>query len=310
MRTAGGMHTQRDSMGSAFDDVRMVKEDANHVLQTIETFKSANYQNVRQNKFGSKAVFRQSCYYTLGFYVTYSFATMNRVFQQAKGATHFGLILLHAFFIPLHGFFNVLVYRYAYCLRLKHRNPHMTGWQIFFFAWRWTFLGPPPIATSTAFQDDDDDFDNNNNNNNNNHNVDNNNNNTTKAGYKQKRPTRLSISGNDSFAGFEPSDLGLQIADDVLDPTNGTIDVNGMTADLLMSYAEYPNILSEDAVMVNYPTIIEEDDDENDASYAAGFPSTMSSSEFFSTRGNGGGGGGTTSAPTGGPAAFPTPIYE
>lgn len=272
------------------------KEDAHHVLQTIETFKSANYQNVRQNKFGSKAVFRQSCYYTLGFYVTYSFATINRVFQQAKGATHFGLILLHAFFIPLHGFFNVLVYRYAYCIRLKHRNPHMTGWQIFFFAWRWTFLGPPPIATSTALPDDDGDDNNNNNNN------------TIKSNmpvYKQKKPTRLSISGNDSIAGFDPSDLGIQIADDVLDPTNGTIDVNGVTADLLMSYAEYPNMLSEDAVMVNYPTIIEED--ENEESYMGGFPTTLSSSEFYSTQG--GGGGGKTSA-SAGPQPFPTTIYE
>ena len=42
------------------------------------------------------------------------------------------------------GLFNVLVYRFAFYLRLKARNPHLTKWELFRSTWRWSYLGPPP----------------------------------------------------------------------------------------------------------------------------------------------------------------------
>ena len=83
-------------------------DETEYVLQTIESYISANEQasSSEMGSFGSRAVFRQSLYYTLGFYMTFLFATVNRILQQVTGKTYFPIILLHSFFIPLQGLFN------------------------------------------------------------------------------------------------------------------------------------------------------------------------------------------------------------
>jgi hypothetical protein len=215
--------------------------DANYVLETIETFKSANNQNLEANSFGSRAVFQQALYYTLAFYATFTFATLNRALQQVTDRTFFGVIYLHSFFIPLQGFFNVLIYRHAYFFRLKQRNPHMSGSELFRYTWRWSFLGPPPDTKERG-----------------------------QIGRASRNGTGKSAFVTSATAdkpdlksaNLEPNpDLrAAQVADDALDPIGGDFS-SDLTADVLMSYAEFPNMLTEDAVMVatQYPTMIGQD---------------------------------------------------
>jgi hypothetical protein len=80
--------------------------DVEFVLKTIESLPSAREQAVEMNSFGSRAVYMQALYYTCAFYTTYTFATVNRLVQQATGKTYFPIIFLHAILIPLQGFFN------------------------------------------------------------------------------------------------------------------------------------------------------------------------------------------------------------
>jgi hypothetical protein len=224
--------------------------DANYVLETIETFKSANNQNLEANSFGSRAVFQQALYYTLAFYATFTFATLNRLLQQFTGTTFFGVIYLHAFMIPLQGFFNVLIYRRAYFFRLKQRNPHMSGSELLRYTWRWSFLGPPPDNKERD-----------------------------QTGRASRNGTGQSASMTSSTAdkpdlksanlepnpdddGFSDNNLReAQFADDAVDPPIADDFSSDMTADVLMSYAEFPNMLTEDSVMVatQYPTMIGQD---------------------------------------------------
>lgn len=46
------------------------------------------------------------------FWLTWIFGTANRLLQLILGRSYFGIMALHAFFVPLQGFFNFLVYVY------------------------------------------------------------------------------------------------------------------------------------------------------------------------------------------------------
>jgi hypothetical protein len=85
------------------DDMR-ARQDADYVVQAIESLPSPREQVVEMSVFGSRAVFMQSTYYTLAFYMAFTFAAANRITQQVMGETYFPLIFLHCFFIPLQGF--------------------------------------------------------------------------------------------------------------------------------------------------------------------------------------------------------------
>lgn len=82
------------------------QSDAEFVLQMIESLPSAKQQAVQMNSFGSRAVYMQALYYTCAFYITYTFATVNRLVQQVTGKTYFPIVFLHAMLLPLQGFFN------------------------------------------------------------------------------------------------------------------------------------------------------------------------------------------------------------
>jgi hypothetical protein len=228
--------------------------DANYVLEVIETLTSAEHQSVEMNSFGSRAIFQQSLYYTMAFYATYTFPTINRVLERQVSQTYFPLLLLHALFLPLQGFFNVLIYRYAYFFRLKQRNPHMKGWELIRYTWRWSFLGPPPSKRDTGQTQEM---------------LDEN------GGRPSTRPSaRMTTidenqAAEDEATSFEKnSDEGpvlehlgaVHILDDELDPI-GANPMDAMVADLLMSYSEYPGTIAEDAVMVttHYPSMIRKD---------------------------------------------------
>jgi hypothetical protein len=121
----------------------LAEAEADEVLKAIEAMPSARKQNVTLNAFGSRAVFMQAMHYTCAFYVSYTFATVNRILQQVTGETYFPVIFLHALLIPLQGFFNVLVYRRNEYIRLVQRYPYMSKWDRFRRTWRFSFLGPP-----------------------------------------------------------------------------------------------------------------------------------------------------------------------
>jgi hypothetical protein len=96
----------KKSLTDVNDQNPISPDEAQQVLQSIEALPSAVSQAVETNHFGSNAVFRQSVYYTCAFYVTFTFATVNRLVQEFTGKTYFPIILLHCIFIPLQGFFN------------------------------------------------------------------------------------------------------------------------------------------------------------------------------------------------------------
>ena len=86
--------------------------NADQVMEAIGGFTSVKeQQSVESNKLGSRAVFRQSLYYTLSFYAVYAFPTLNRILEL-HGYDFFIIFLLHATTIPLQGFLNLVVYRY------------------------------------------------------------------------------------------------------------------------------------------------------------------------------------------------------
>jgi hypothetical protein len=245
-----------DSLNSS-KTFRPNQADANHVLETIETFTSAKHQNIEMNHFGSRSVFQQSLYYTMAFYVTYTFATIDRIVQWVTGETYFAIILLHSIFIPMQGFFNVLIYRYAYGFRLKQRHPYISGWDLMRCAWRWSFLGPPPEKRDSK-------------------------NNLGTSGEVEARRSKQRLSTTRFSAideskekdlvpsnGEGNSDEGSVITDDFravhmlgdeLDQIEKNL-MDDMVADMLMTYSEFPNVMAEATVMVTtqYPTMIGQD---------------------------------------------------
>jgi hypothetical protein len=120
--------------------------DIEFVLEIIEEYPSAARQNAAAYQYGTLVILYQSLAYTGAFYLVWLFPSVNRIVQHTTVNNYFVLLLLQCFFEPLQGLCNVLVYRFAFYLRLRQRNPHLTKWELFQHTWRWSFLGPPPNA--------------------------------------------------------------------------------------------------------------------------------------------------------------------
>ncbi len=221
--------------------------DIDYVLNTIEKYTSATHQTMDVQRFGSQIVFRQSVLYTLAFYVSFTFATINRLVSQVSGETYFALLFLHVLLLPLQGFFNIFVYRYGFYLRLKQRHPEMTQWELCRHTYRWTFLGPPPGSTtvrSTVYEST------------NSHN----NNNNPKIGRMATHTGSRNISGDiDSLQ----RSVILEDSDEASMPDDGlgTIHLEDFVADMMYSYSEFPNTVANDdteVVIRSYPTMVED----------------------------------------------------
>jgi hypothetical protein len=119
-------------------------EDIRHVLSVVEDYPSAVKQYTASYIFGTRVVVSQCLAYTAAFFVAWMFSAINRVVQHYTKTNYFGLLLCQAMFEPLQGLFNVLVYRFAFYLRLKTRNPHLSRWELILSTWRWSKFGPPP----------------------------------------------------------------------------------------------------------------------------------------------------------------------
>mmetsp|Transcript_50215 Transcript_50215/g.92857 ORF Transcript_50215/g.92857 Transcript_50215/m.92857 type:complete len:372 (-) Transcript_50215:456-1571(-) len=70
-----------------------------------------------------KVVAGQAIYYTVTFFMQTAFNTATRVIQQQTGKVYFPLVLLMAFFAPLNGFWNGLIYLRPRLLSLKEMHP-------------------------------------------------------------------------------------------------------------------------------------------------------------------------------------------
>jgi hypothetical protein len=72
------------------------------------------------------------------------------------------------------------------------------------------------------------------------------------------KSTNLDLNSDDGSSGNNLR--AVQVADDTLDSVGDNFS-SDLTADVLMTYAEFPNMLREDAVMVatQYPTMIGQD---------------------------------------------------
>ncbi|KAG7362654.1 hypothetical protein IV203_026014 [Nitzschia inconspicua] len=147
-RGIGGDSSQQyTSVSIVQDDTKHCStnsDDIRHVLEVIEEYPSAAKQYSASYQFGSRVVLSQCLAYTVSFFLAWTFSSINRVVQNETDTNFFGLLLCQSIFEPLQGLFNVLVYRYAFYLRLKTRNLHLSRWNLFVSTWRWTYLGPPP----------------------------------------------------------------------------------------------------------------------------------------------------------------------
>lgn len=61
----------------------------------------------------------QAMLYILAFYMTYIFATVNRIMQQATGSSPVGILIMHSLTLPMQGFWNFLIYRRPQYLRQR-----------------------------------------------------------------------------------------------------------------------------------------------------------------------------------------------
>ena len=79
----------------------------------------------------SRQVLHQAVWYLTAFYLTWIFATINRLWQLTllEGSPYI-ILLLHATFAPCQGFFNLLVYMRPRYLRIRKQNPTYSRWQV------------------------------------------------------------------------------------------------------------------------------------------------------------------------------------
>lgn len=89
----------------------------------------------------------QALHYLGVFFVTHIWSTTNRIMQQTRGKTIFGVILVHSIFDPLQGFLNFCVYQRTRYLRLRKRN-NMSRCSAAMLALRFSFLPKMDIEQS------------------------------------------------------------------------------------------------------------------------------------------------------------------
>eukprot|EP00571_Detonula_confervacea_P004530 CAMPEP_0172327360 /NCGR_PEP_ID=MMETSP1058-20130122/59343_1 /TAXON_ID=83371 /ORGANISM="Detonula confervacea, Strain CCMP 353" /LENGTH=387 /DNA_ID=CAMNT_0013044389 /DNA_START=120 /DNA_END=1283 /DNA_ORIENTATION=+ len=82
------------------------------------TLQRQQKQDRRQHQ-QSHRVTNQALRFVAVFYVTWAFATVNRLLQLIIGHSYFWLMVLHTVFVPLQGFFNFLVFIYPRYLKWK-----------------------------------------------------------------------------------------------------------------------------------------------------------------------------------------------
>jgi hypothetical protein len=218
--------------------------DIDHVISAIEKLPSATHQTMDVHQFASKIVFWQSVMYTFAFYITFTFATINRLVFQVTGKTYFALLFLHVLLMPLQGFFNVMIYRYGFYLRLKQRHPEMSHWELYHHTYRWTFMGPPPGSAtlrSTVYDSH----------------------NSVRGGPARIAPEIGGSKGEVATSGELHDSIILEEIDGH-EESDEDLDVvlKDIVTDMIYSYSEYPNLVSNDDIVLpavsTFPKMVDE----------------------------------------------------
>lgn len=220
--------------------------DIDHVISAIEKLPSAINQTMDVHQFASNIVFWQSALYTVAFYVTFTFGTINRLVYQFTGKTYFALLFLHVLLVPLQGFLNVLIYRYGFYLRLKQRHPHMSHWELLHHTYRWTFLGPPltsaSLRTTTVIDSS-----------------------YNTASARVSAPMTLEMGSRGEIANNgQLDDSSIILEENNGEDSNENLNVvlKDFITDLVYSYTEYPNlVVSHDdlaPIVSNFPRMVED----------------------------------------------------
>jgi len=98
----------------------------------VQEKKSASWnfgdkQNHRRQYRKSRMVARQAFRYLAVFYLTWIAGTANRLLQLFLGRSFFWIMVLHAIFTPMQGFFNFLVYKYPDYKKWRKLRQSSTG---------------------------------------------------------------------------------------------------------------------------------------------------------------------------------------
>jgi len=221
---------QRQSKTEKNDVDSTNSADVRFVLATIEDYPSAAKQYAATYHIGARLVLYQSIAYVLGFWMIWLFPTINRQVQYYGNENRLWLLILQGFFEPLQGVFNVLVYRFAFFLRLKQLHPQFTTRKLLGSTFRWTFLG-----TVNKFDDDG--------------NID--------MANDQKGTT----TSNDAINIFSESIKGCNVWDNDSQLMNPSHDIrsflekpevrksiSSLMGDLMTEYADDPSLLNENFV--------------------------------------------------------------
>lgn len=88
----------------------------------------------------SREVANQAFWYVGAFYITFFFPTLNRILQQSKVGTKFGMLVMHVASFPSQGIFNFIVYRRPRFIRLKRDNPNLNIFQVIFKAMKFSYM--------------------------------------------------------------------------------------------------------------------------------------------------------------------------
>ena len=81
----------------------------------------------RRRHTQSRKVTGQALRFVGVFYLTWTFATINRIIEQANGQSYFWLMCLHTVFVPLQGFFNYFVFMYPKFKRWRRERRKKAG---------------------------------------------------------------------------------------------------------------------------------------------------------------------------------------
>jgi len=92
------------------------------VGNTAKSIRDLSRKEDRRRTIQSRKVTGQALRFVGVFYLTWTFATINRIVEQANGQSYFWLMCLHTVFVPLQGFFNYLVFVYPKLKRWRHER--------------------------------------------------------------------------------------------------------------------------------------------------------------------------------------------
>ena len=108
------IRAQRPSFVQQVQDMQNQIESTNSIGCDEQARVSAPLAMLETHRYErSRQIFRQALFYLCVFYITWLFATLNRMYQLITGASSYPLVALHSFFGPLQGFLNFVVYRHG-----------------------------------------------------------------------------------------------------------------------------------------------------------------------------------------------------